>query len=75
MKFFSYTNRNNNYTMAISLENVRSVQTLDGTGKSVIRFGVRVDYINGTHESLFWLESDEAKKVFKEIVDLLNKGA
>jgi hypothetical protein len=75
MKFFSYTNRNNNYTMAISLENVRSVQTLDGTGKSVIRFGVRVNYINGTHESLFWLESDEAKKVFKEIVDLLNKGA
>lgn len=75
MKFFSYTNRNNNYTMAISLENVRSVQTFDGTGKSVIRFGVRVDYINGTHESLFWLESDEAKKVFKEIVDLLNKGA
>lgn len=75
MKFFSYTNRNNNYTMAISLENVRSVQTLNGTGKSVIRFGVRVDYINGTHESLFWLESDEAKKVFKEIVDLLNKGA
>lgn len=75
MKFFSYTNRNNNYTMAISLENVRSVHTFDGTGKSVIRFGVRVDYINGTHENLFWLESDEAKKVFKEIVDLLNKGA
>ena len=75
MKFFSYANRNNNYTMAISLENVRSVQILDGAGKSAIRFGVRVDYINGTHESLFWLESDEAKKVFKEIVDLLNKGA
>ena len=75
MKFFSYTNRNNNYTMAISLENVRSVQILDVDGKSAIRFRVRVDYINGTHESLFWLESDEAKKVFKEIVDLLNKGA
>ena len=75
MKFFSYTNRNNNYTMAISLENVRSVKILDGDGKSAIRFRVRVDYINGTHESLIWLESDEAKKVFKEIVDLLNKGA
>lgn len=75
MKFFSYTNRNDNYTMAISLENVRSVQTFDGAGKSTIRFGVRVNYANGTHESLFWLELDEAKKVFKEIVDLLNKGA
>lgn len=75
MKFFSYTNRNDNYTKAISLENVRSVQVLDGTGKSAIRFGVRVDYTNGTHESLIWLELDEAKKVFKEIIDLLNKGA
>ena len=75
MKFFSYTNRNNNYSKAISLENVRSIQILDGTGKSAIRFGVRVDYTKGTHESLIWLELDEAKKVFKEIVDLLNKGA
>lgn len=75
MKFFSYTNRNNNYSMAISLENVRSAQIFENSGKSVIRFGVKVNYINGTHESLFWLESDEAKKVFKEIVDLLNKGA
>ena len=75
MKFFTYTNRNNNYTKAISLENVRSVHMLNGDGKSSIRFGVRVEYINDTHESLFWMDCDEAKKVFKEIVDLLNKGA
>lgn len=75
MKLFAYTNRNNNYTKAISLENVRSVHVVNGDGKSAIRFGVRVEYINGTHESLSWMECDEAKKVFKEIVNLLNKGA
>lgn len=74
MKFFSYSNNNKNYTMAISLENVRSVQIIKNSGKSAIRFDVRVDYTNDTHESLIWLEADEAKKVFKEIVDLLNNG-
>ena len=75
MKFFTYSNKNDNYTMAISLENVQSVRVLNGDGKSAIRFGVRVDYTNGAHESLFYLENEEARKVFKEIVSLLNKGA
>ena len=73
MKFYSYTNKNRNYTMAISLENIRSVYLCNGSGKSEIRFSVRADYLDGKSEHLLYLYEDEAKKVFTEIVEILNE--
>jgi hypothetical protein len=73
MKFFSYSNHNKNYTKAISLENARSLSITSSSGKSAIRFSVVIDYHNGTHESFFYLEEEESKKLYKEILDLLNK--
>ncbi len=73
MKFYSYANNNDNYTKAVSLENVRSVHLVTGSGKSAIRFSVRIEYANDTHETFLYLEAAEAKKVYQTIVDLLNK--
>lgn len=74
MKFYSYTNNNKNYTKAISLSGVRSVTHNTGVGKSAIRFGVTLTYQDGSNQSLHWLDEEESKKVYKEIVDFLNKG-
>lgn len=74
MKYFSYSNNNNNYSQAASLQNVRSVHTLEGDGKSAIRYGVKILYLDGTHEIFHWLEFEESKKVYTSIVDLLNKA-
>jgi hypothetical protein len=73
MKFYSYTNKNNNYTKAISLENIRSISIVEGSGKSVIRFSLSICYIDNEKESLAWLEKQEAEILYKAIVDLLNK--
>lgn len=73
MKFYSYTNNNKNYTKAISLENIRSVERLTGSGKSAIRFSIRINYFNSTIECFDWLEEEESKKVFNELTKLLNK--
>ena len=73
MKFYSYSNNNNNYTQAVTLENVRSVHLINGSGKSAIRFSVRIEYVNDAHETFLYLEEAEAKKVYQTIVDLLNK--
>jgi hypothetical protein len=73
MKFYSYTNDNENYTKAISLSNVRSITRDIGNGRSAIRFGVSLTYCDGSHQSLPWLGEEESKKIYKEIVDLLNK--
>ncbi len=75
MKFYSYTNNNENYTKAISLSNVRSITRDTGSGKSAIRFSVSLTYYDGAHQSLQWLGEEESKKVYKEIVELLNKRA
>ena len=75
MKFYSYSNNNKNYTRAISLNNIRSISTIDGGGKSAIRFGVRVDYMDGQREDFYYLEKEESEKVYKEILDILNKEA
>jgi hypothetical protein len=72
MKFYSYANKNNNYTKAISLEGVRSLHLCNGDGKSAIRFSVRVEYADGRNEQLLYLENDEAQQVYKSILDLLN---
>jgi hypothetical protein len=72
MKFYSYANDNGNYTKALSLEQVRSVSCEAGTGKSSIRFSVRLDYFDGSNESFLWLNETESQKVYKEIVEILN---
>ena len=73
MKFYSYTNRNNNYTQAVILENIRSLHLCNGEGKSAIRFSVRVEYADGRNEDFLWLENDEAKQVYEAILKLLNQ--
>lgn len=73
MKFYSYSNNNKNYTKAVSLSDVRSIERVNGNGKSAIRFGVRLDYFDGSHETLDWLEDEESKQVYKEILNLLNQ--
>ena len=71
MKFYSYENKN--YVKAISLENVRSIQIHEDLTKSAIRFSVGVTYWDEKKEFLRSLGEEEAKKVYKEILDLLNK--
>lgn len=73
MKFYSYTNNNTNYTKAISLNNVRSLKIDKGSGKSAIRFSVHLNYFDGSNEALLWLEEVESKKVYNEILKLLNE--
>lgn len=75
MKFYSYSNNNKDYTRAISLNNIHSISITDGGGKSIIRFGVRVDYMDGQREDFHYLEKEESEKVYKEILDILNKEA
>ena len=75
MKFYSYANDNHNYTKALSLEQVRSVSREAGSGKSAIRFSVCLTYFNGSSESFSWLEEDESRKVYKEIIEILNERA
>ena len=72
MKFYSYTNENENYTKAVSLQNVRSVIRHIGTGKSAIRFGITITYLDGTTGHFGYLHEDESKKLYKKLVDLLN---
>lgn len=75
MKFYSHANDNRNYTKALSLEQVRSVSRTADSGKSAIRFSVNLTYGDGSQESFRWLGEDESRKVYKEIVEILNKGA
>lgn len=75
MKFYSYANDNRNYTKALSLEQVRSVSRTSDSGKSSIRFSVHLTYGDGSKESFLWLGEEESRKVYKEILEILNKGA
>lgn len=74
MKFYSYTNNNKDYTMAVSLENLRSIHRLTGTGKSAIRFGVRLVYLNNEVEYFNWLEDEESRKLYNTLIELLNRN-
>ena len=73
MKFYSHSNRNKNYTQAVSLENVRSLHQIDGGGKSAIRFAVRIDYFNGDVEIFRSLHEEEMELLYKSILIQLNK--
>ena len=73
MKFYSYLNENNDYTQAVSLTNIRCISTTENSGTSAIRFSVCIDYYDGKRVSFPWLQEAEAKKVYKEILELLNK--
>lgn len=75
MKFYSYTNQNKDYTKAVSLSNVRSMQKTKGTGQSQVRFGVTIHYFDGSSESFSYLFADESTKVYNEILSHLEKGA
>ena len=44
-----------------------------GNGKSLIRFSVKVNYLNGAEVSFDWLHEEESRKVYNEMVILLNK--
>ena len=72
MKFYSYSNNNGNYTRAASLENVCSVCIDPGIGSSETKYNVILEYHNNKKESFIRLTKEEAKKVYKEIIDLLN---
>ena len=73
MKFYSHSNRNKNYTQAVSLENVRSLHQIDSGGKSAIRFAVRLDYFNGDVEIFRSLYEEEMELLYKSILIQLNK--
>lgn len=75
MKFYSHSNENNNYTKAISLTDVRMITLSEGSGKSQIRFSVCITFNDGTIRSFDWLHEEEAKKVYQEILNLLNEDA
>lgn len=72
MKFYSYSNNNGNYTRAVSLENVRSVYIDADVGCSKIKYSVILVYHSNQEESFIWLTEEEAKKVYREIIDSLN---
>lgn len=71
MKFYSYENRNS--VKAVSLENVRSIQIHEGLNKSAIRFSIGVMYYDGKEEFLRGMEEEEVRRVYKEILNLLNE--
>lgn len=75
MKFYSYSNDNRNYTKALSMSQVRSVSREAGSGTSAIRFSVCLTYSDGSNESFNWLKEEESRKVYKEIIEILNERA
>lgn len=73
MKFFSYTNESKTYTKAISLANIRSIETNTGTGKGALRFSVGVVYLDGTHDSFDWLTETEMPIAYGKLLTALNE--
>lgn len=73
MKYYSHTARSTRNTTAVSLKDIRSVTIDEGTGRSYVRYRVVIQYTDTTVETFYGLEDDEAKKVYKEILNLLNE--
>ena len=71
MNFYScYTNCK---YKAVSLNGIRSIFTYEGMGASPHRYGVRVEYFNGTAEAMGGFTTEQAEKIYKEILEILNK--
>lgn len=74
MKYFSYTTKNNNNTKAVSLKDIRTIEIHEGTGKSAIKYSVMITYTDTNFESFHYLEADEAKMVYENLVKVLNEA-
>ena len=58
---------------AVSVENVKFIKITENEGRSVIRFNVLVEYFGGCSAIFRWLEREEAKEVFDNIVKIINE--
>lgn len=71
--FFSYSNQNQNYTQAVSLNNVQMVKIHEENSRSAIRFTVIIRYVNGSQENFMYLNEKESQEVYEAIVKKLNE--
>lgn len=72
MNYFSYGNENGSYSKAVSLKNVRSIVTDNGTGKSAIRYSVLIHYLDNSVEIFDNLTEGEMKRVYSALLIALN---
>lgn len=71
--YFSYSNNNKNYTKAVSLQNVRSINIdKDKNIRSEFRYVVNIRYTDSDYESFEYLYEEEAETLYKQIVEELN---
>lgn len=76
MKFYSVSNPDYRSTSALSLTGVRTIEIVETTGsRCASRFGVRLEYRDDAIRSFNYLTEEKARKVYKEILEILNKGA
>ena len=59
--------------IAVSIENVKFIKITENEGKSTIRFNVFIEYLGGGSAFIRWLEREEAKEVFNNIVKAVNE--
>lgn len=59
---------------AVTLKNVKEVEIYEGSGKSVIRYSVDIKYLSGDRSEFRNLTKENAQKIFKEILAILNGG-
>lgn len=59
---------------AVALKNVKEVEIYEGSGKSTIRYSVHIEYFSGDRSQFYNLTKENAQKVFKEILNILNGG-
>lgn len=71
--FFSYSNQNQNYTQAVSLNDVQMVKIYEGNSRSAIRYSVIIRYVNGSQENFMYLNEKESQEVYEAIVKKLNE--
>lgn len=71
--YFSYSNNNKNYTKAVSLKNVRSINIdKDKNIRSGFKYLVNIRYTDSNYESFQYLYEEEAETLYKQIVEELN---
>lgn len=74
MKFYSYSNENEDYTKAVSIENVRYISINEGYGHCSVRFYLAIHYSDGTTEEFPSLYESEVKRLYRDVLDALNKA-